>query len=84
MENGAPTDSSEVKAEQESLLRLFSGAIGWCKNPASHCESTLRVPAETIEISRFASVLVRIVERRAATKQTGMTGGRQLPDPKRT
>jgi uncharacterized protein (TIGR02391 family) len=35
-EKGPLTDTSADKGEQVGLMDLFSGAIGYCKNPASH------------------------------------------------
>jgi len=75
-ESGALTDTSEVKAEQEALMKLFSGAIGRFKNPTSHREFDISDPAEAIEIIQFASLLMRTLDRRVAAKKSTIDLGR--------
>jgi len=73
-ESGALTDTSEVKAEQEALMKLFSGAIGRFKNPTSHREFDISDPAEAIEIIQLASLLMRTLDRRVAAKTRSSSG----------
>lgn len=68
-ESGPLTDILEVKAEQEALMKLFSGAIGRFKNPTSHREFDISDPAEAIEIIQLASLLMRTLDRRVAAKK---------------
>jgi uncharacterized protein (TIGR02391 family) len=61
---GALTDPSAVAAEREAVMHLFSGAIGYAKNPTSHRDVAIN-PAEAARLIIFASHLLGIVEARA-------------------
>jgi uncharacterized protein (TIGR02391 family) len=59
---GPLTDKTIPESEQLGLRNLFSGAIGYYKNPGSH----RHFPTDPIEVAEtlfFASLLLRIVER---------------------
>ena len=59
---GPLTDQTIPESEQIGLRNLFSGAIGYYKNPGSH----RHFPTEPIEVAEtlfFASLLLRIIER---------------------
>jgi uncharacterized protein (TIGR02391 family) len=64
-ETGPLRDTSEVPAEREALMNLFAGAIARFKNPTSHREVNFDSIDEAVETLRFASLLMRVVERRA-------------------
>ena len=58
---GPLTDKTIPESEQLGLRNLFSGAIGYYKNPGSH----RHFPTDPIEVAEtlfFASLLLRIVE----------------------
>lgn len=63
-ENGPLTNKSAVKSEQDSMMHLFSGAIGTLKNPSSHRDVKFDNPAEVAEIILFANYLLRVVDSR--------------------
>lgn len=59
---GVLTDTTIPESEQIGLRNLFSGAIGYYKNPGSHRHFPTD-PIEVVETLFFASLLLRIVER---------------------
>ena len=63
-EDGPLTDKSRVKSERESLMHLFSGALGSFKNPGSHRDVDFENPAEVADIILFANYLLRIIDSR--------------------
>jgi len=66
---GKLSDKTLPETEQIGLRNLFSGAIGYYKNPGSHRHFPTD-PVEVAETLFFASLLLRIVERSAAQKKT--------------
>lgn len=66
-EDGSLTIVGADKGEQVGLMDLFSGAIGYCKNPASH-----RSPGynhiEAAQLIAFASFLLNQVEEIVASR----------------
>jgi len=62
VEVGPLTDKEIPESEQLGLRNLFSGAIGYYKNPGSHRHFPTD-PVEVAETLFFASLLLRIVER---------------------
>lgn len=64
---GGPLADPELpRAEQESMMHLFAGAIGTCKNPTSHRRVRLEA-TETVELLVLASYLLGIVDKNMAT-----------------
>jgi len=61
--NGPLTDKTESKAEREALSHLFAGALGYYKNPGSHCYVEVQAE-EAVEIIILASHLLKIVDYR--------------------
>ena len=60
---GPLVDPDELPAEQEMLMHLFAGAIGYYKNPQSHRSVNVEaLPAREVVI--LASHLLRIVDER--------------------
>lgn len=48
------------------MMKLFAGAIGAFKNPASHRAVHFDAPVEAGEIVHFADLLLRMLTRAAA------------------
>lgn len=63
LKSGPLTDTNSPTSEQEALMHLFDGAIGFYKNPSSHRTTPIR-PIEAIEMIVFANHLLKIVESR--------------------
>jgi uncharacterized protein (TIGR02391 family) len=63
---GPLTDKSAVASEREAVMHLFSGAIGYAKNPGSHRDVTME-PHEAARLIVFASHLLGIVQQRKGT-----------------
>jgi len=75
---GPLTDRSLPESEQIALRNLFAGAIGYYKNPGSH----RHVPADpeaAAGVLVFASVLLRIVDERAASRTTAASAAAPQP-----
>ncbi len=64
---GVLADTTELAAEQQALMNLFTGAIGYFKNPHSHREEPLD-PVEASHLLVFASNLLSIVDTRALNR----------------
>ncbi len=62
-ETGPLTDPNLVLAEREAEAHLFSGAIGYAKNPAGHRDFEVTA-VEAAQLIIFASYLFAIVQRR--------------------
>jgi uncharacterized protein (TIGR02391 family) len=73
-ESGPLADRGLAAAERQSMLELFTGAIGLLKNPASHRHVELDDPGEAAELIGFASYLMRIVEERQAANKLDENG----------
>jgi hypothetical protein len=62
-----------VPAEREALMHLFSGAIGYAKNPPSHRDVGINAQ-EAARLIIFASHLFEIVEQRANKPHSNVSG----------
>ena len=63
-EDGPLTDQESDGGERQGLSDLFAGAIATFKNPTSHRQVTFEDPVEAAEVIAFASLLLRILDRR--------------------
>jgi uncharacterized protein (TIGR02391 family) len=63
---GPLRDEDAVASERDAVAHLFAGAIGLFKNPPSHRSVTFSDPREVVEVLMLASLLLRIVDARAA------------------
>lgn len=63
-QTGSLTDMNAVVAEREAVGHLFSGAIGYAKNPTSHRHVAIAA-TEAARLIVFASQLLQIVQERA-------------------
>ena len=65
-ETGPLRDPHLVPAEREAESNLFSGAIGYAKNPPSHRDFEVTA-VEAAQLIVFASHLLAIVQKRAGS-----------------
>lgn len=65
-EKGPLIDKNVSDAEKQSMIELFTGAIGLYKNPNSHRAVSLNDPIKAAEMIIFASHLLGIVDGRKA------------------
>jgi uncharacterized protein (TIGR02391 family) len=61
--DGPLWDSSLDRGEQVARMELFSGAIGFFKNPTSHREVSYDDPVEAAEIIMLADLLMRVLDK---------------------
>ncbi|MYE91122.1 TIGR02391 family protein [Candidatus Poribacteria bacterium] len=66
IKTGKLTDPDQPEAERRAVSALFSGAIGYYKNPFSHRDVNVTAE-EAAEMIIFASHLLRIVDSRKST-----------------
>ncbi len=64
---GPLADPQQEKGERQATSDLFAGAMGTFKNPTSHRQVTYQDPSEASEVALLADLLLRILDRRAAT-----------------
>lgn len=63
--DGPLTDQAAEGGEREAMMKLFAGAIGAFKNPASHRTVQFDDPVEAAEVVQFADLLLRMLARTA-------------------
>lgn len=65
-DTGPLKSDSADRAERLALANLFAGAFGWVRNPAMHRDVPVDDASHAIEQLMLASLLLRIVDDRAA------------------
>ena len=65
-DNGPLRDPTAVESERLAMSQLFAGAVGVFRNSTGH-RAVIFEAAETAEIIMFASFLLGVVDRRAAS-----------------
>ncbi len=60
--DGPLVDVESSKAEQNARMELFTGGIGFFKNPSSHRDIVFFDPKEVADIIHFSNQLLRIVD----------------------
>ena len=68
VDSGNLTDQNQPRSEKQACSDLFAGAIGYCKNPASHREVEITAE-EAVELITLASYLLRIVDSRSQSEE---------------
>ncbi|MDK1389599.1 TIGR02391 family protein [Sinorhizobium sp. 8-89] len=69
-EGGVLTDPNAEAGERLARMQLFCGAIGSYKNPNSHRDVDMTDPMEALEIILLANHLMKIVDARAAERNS--------------
>jgi len=67
VEKGPLTISDDPVAEREGVRNLFSGAMGFYRNPSTHRDVLINNPQKAAEIIIFASHLLGIVYERTSS-----------------
>lgn len=67
---GPLTPKEELEAEQQAISDLYSGAIGWFKNPRSHRMVGEIKMHTAVQLLMFASYLMEFAESRDGSAQT--------------
>ena len=65
-EKGQLTDARAPAGERDALASLFSGAIGYFKNPQSHRNVGTIDPRDAVELIMLANHLLRVIASRSA------------------
>ena len=72
---------ASTPSETEAFLQLFKGAIGAFKNPASHRVVQYDDPAEAADIVHLADLLLRIIDRERARRESPGLLARESSQP---
>ncbi|RBY76879.1 TIGR02391 family protein [Blastococcus sp. TF02-09] len=69
-DGGPLADSEADPGERVALMELFAGSIGAFKNPSSHRTVHFDDPVEAAEVVQLANLLLRLLRRAEARRQT--------------